>query len=217
MKFTKEEAYKDLVAKMTTNGEKLNLSERSINEQLENLISLVATEETELSDFVEKVMPLIKTADNNVRNDVSVGINKYKEENSIKGATDTTKKDDKVVPKNEENDLEKRLIALEKELQDAKHEQYTQSIRKKVIDKLKTKGVTNTEWISNLLSEVVIAEDFDVDGKVDAYLKLYNMSNSNFNPDATPQVANANGKPDLISETIKQAMSLAKSQNLINN
>lgn len=217
MKFTKEEAYKDLVAKMTTNGEKLNLSERSINEQLENLITLVATEETELSDFVEKVMPLIKTADNNVRNDVSVGINKYKEENPTKGATDTTKKDDKVAQKNEENDLEKRLIALEKELQDAKHEQYTQSIRKKVIDKLKTKGVTNTEWISNLLSEVVIAEDFDVDGKVDAYLKLYNMSNSNFNPDATPQGANANGKPDLISETIKQAMSLAKSQNLINN
>ena len=66
MKFTKDEAYKELVARMTAKGEKLNLSERSINEQLENLISLVATDETEMSDFVEKILPLIKTADNNI-------------------------------------------------------------------------------------------------------------------------------------------------------
>ena len=44
MKFTKDEAYKELVAKMTAKGEKLNLSERSVNEQLETLISFISNE-----------------------------------------------------------------------------------------------------------------------------------------------------------------------------
>ena len=52
MKFTKDEAYKDLVAKMTAKGEKLNLSDRSINEQLETLMTLIANDETELNDLL---------------------------------------------------------------------------------------------------------------------------------------------------------------------
>ena len=213
MKFTKEDAYKELVAKMTAKGEKLNLSERSINEQLENLISLVATEETEMSDFVEKIMPLIKTADNNVRNDVSVGINKYKEGNPPKQTTDPNPQ----AQNGQKSELEKRLELLEKELATEKQRQFTENTRKSLSEKLKDKGVKNEEWISNLLGEVVISEDFNGDEKVESYLRLYNISQSDVNPNATPQGANAKGKPDLISDTIKQAAALAKSQNLINN
>ena len=53
MKFTNEDAYKKLVAKLTANGEKLNLSQRSINEQIEALLPLVANDEMELEDFVD--------------------------------------------------------------------------------------------------------------------------------------------------------------------
>lgn len=213
MKFTKEDAYKELVAKMTAKGEKLNLSERSINEQLENLISLVATEEIEMSDFVEKILPLIKTADNNVRNDVSVGINKYKEDNPPKQTADPNPQ----AQNGQKSELEKRLELLEKELATEKQRQFTENTRKSLSEKLKDKGVKNEEWISNLLREVVISEDFNVDEKVESYLRLYNISQSDVNPNATPQGANAKGKPDVISDTIKQAAALAKSQNLINN
>ena len=75
MKFTKDDARKELSTQMTAKGEKLNLSERSLNEQLDALIPLVANEEMELADFVTKVLPIFKTADANVRNDVSAGIN----------------------------------------------------------------------------------------------------------------------------------------------
>lgn len=213
MKFTKEDAYKELVAKMTAKGEKLNLSERSINEQLENLISLVATEETEMSDFVEKIMPLIKTADNNVRNDVSVGINKYKEENPPKQVAPNNP----VVPNDDKSELEKRLEMLEKELANEKQQKIAEKTRKNLSERLKEKGVKNDEWISNLLGEIVISEEFNVDEKVETYLKLYNMSQSKINTNATPEGANANGKPDLIDDTVKQAAAFAKSQNLINN
>ena len=79
MKFTKEDAIKELVAKLTANGEKLNLSTRSINEQIEALLPLVANEEMECTTFVDAVMPLVKTADANVRNDVSQGIKDYQQ------------------------------------------------------------------------------------------------------------------------------------------
>ena len=91
MKFTKDQAYKELVAKMTTNGEKLNLSERSINEQLEALIPLVASEETEINDFIEKCLPIFKTSNANVRNDVSNGIKSYIDANPYKKVDDVKK------------------------------------------------------------------------------------------------------------------------------
>ena len=161
MKFTKDEAYKDLVAKMTAKGEKLNLSDRSINEQLETLIALLANDETELNDFVEKTLPLFKTADANVRNDVSVGINKYKEDNPI------PKTEPNPAPANPQNnnadsELLKRLETMEKELADSKREKQQADIRKNIISALKEKGVKDEEWVNDLLSEITIADEFDM-------------------------------------------------------
>lgn len=213
MKFTKEDAYKELVGKMTARGEKLNLSERSINEQLETLIPLIATEETELSDFVEKALPLFKTADANVRNDVSVGINKYKEENPI--PKPNPQPSQTKAEGGEKSELEKRMEALELELANAKREKHQSDVRKDVINALKEKGVKDEVWVNTLLSEVNITDDFDVNAKVESYLNLYNKSNAKVNPDVTPQGANSNGKPDVIGEAIKQAAAYAKSQKLI--
>ena len=141
MKFTKEEAYKDLVSKMTARGEKLDLSERSINEQLDTLMPMVANDETELSDFVEKTLPLFKTANANIRNDVSVGINKYKTEHPIADPKPTASPtEDKEGSKSE---FEKRIEALELELAIAKREKQLTDIRKSIIGKLKDKGVKN--------------------------------------------------------------------------
>ena len=83
-KFTKEQALEELKKQIPGKGEKLNLSERSISEQLETLMPLLTTDDTELSDFINKVLPIFKTADANVRNDVSVGIKDYKDKNPVK-------------------------------------------------------------------------------------------------------------------------------------
>ena len=70
MKFTKEDAVKELKAKIPNNGQTINLSDRSINEMLDSLMPLLANDETELDAFVTSVLPTFKTADGNVRNDV---------------------------------------------------------------------------------------------------------------------------------------------------
>ena len=83
MKFTKEEACKDLMSKIPTKGETLQLSERSINEQLETLMPLLANDETELEAFVTSVLPIFKTADANISANVSAQVEDYKEKNPI--------------------------------------------------------------------------------------------------------------------------------------
>lgn len=217
MKFTKEEAYKDLVSKMTTNGEKLNLSDRSINEQLEALIGIVANEETELDDFVAKTLPLFKTANANVRNDVSAGINKYKEENPTVQPTPTvTDKKIKEISENDEkkkSDLELRMEALEKELANAKREKKDLDIRASVIAKMNEKGVKDKEWVNSLLSEVSITDDFDVDTKVESYLNLYNKSKAQVEPNATPADATSSKGDTYIKNVVKQASEKQKGLN----
>lgn len=218
MKFTKDEARKELMGKIPEKGQTLNLSERSINEQLDTLMPLIANDETELNDFISKVLPIFKTADGNVKNDVSVGINKYKTENPIQ----QTKKQEpqKQEPTNKADDanaeLIKRLTELENKLAQQEKEKKASDIRAEIISKLKEKGVEDTDWSNSLVSEIHIAEDFNVDEKVESYLKLYNKSKSAVNANASPEGASAGGKQsDKLTEAIAEAAKFAKSQRLV--
>lgn len=209
MKFTKDDARKELSAQMTAKGEKLNLSERSLNEQLDTLIPLLANEETELAEFVSKVLPIFKTADANVRNDVSAGINDYKKQNPA--ATQDPKKDD---DKNPNSALETRLRALEEQLAAAEKAEKVNAIKKNIASKLKEKGVKHSEWASTLLEEMSITEDVDVDSKVESLLGLYNKVVAAGDPNATPGEAGGGNPNKDIEAAIKAASQIAASQRL---
>lgn len=208
MKFTKEEARKELSAQIVAKGEKLSLSERSINEQLDTLMSLLANEETELSDFVTSVVPIFKTANANVRNDVSAGIKEYQENNPViktQNPIEPNKKDDP------DTEIEKRLKALEEELNTARNEKRVSEFKRDVVAKLKEKGVKNEDWANALLAEVSISDDFDVDAKVESYVNLYNKMGANTPADVTPGATDGSAVNKKLSDTIKEAAKVAKS------
>lgn len=211
MKFTKEEAHKDLVAKLTAKGEKLNLSERSINEQLDALMPLIANEETELADFIDKVTPLFKTADANVRNDVSVGIadfkKSYKPEEKKEGV-----KDDKKDPQAEDAyaKLLKRLDDLENEAKVNKAKETVNGLKQSFIAKVKEKGVKDDEWLNFYLETAVIDENFDVDAKAEACLKFYNKSKAGIKPDVTPERGGGKSDDKYLNDVIAAASASAK-------
>jgi len=70
MKFTKEQAFENLKSLLTDGGKKpLRMSEKSINAQLDTLMPLLASDETELNDFVEKVKPTFETMNGNAEHD----------------------------------------------------------------------------------------------------------------------------------------------------
>lgn len=210
MKFTKDEAYKELVAKMTAKGEKLNLSERSINEQLEKLIALIANDETELVAFVDSVLPLVKTADANVRNDVSFGINEYKKNNPPKEPKKETK-EEKADPNAE---LVARLAALENELSESKKQRALSDIKGNLINEMKKKGIEDEDWINSFVSEVNITEDFDVESKAEHYLGVYNKMYSKVKSNVTPQHAGGTNTDKDLANFIKGASDYVKSQRL---
>jgi hypothetical protein len=209
MKFTKEDARKELVGKMTAKGEKLNLSERSISEQLDTLMLLFDNDELEVVDFVDKVLPIFRTADANVRNDVSVGIKAYEEKHPKQEPTQKTEP-----AKSEgESELEKRILAMEAELAKSKSEKRVATIKDEVITKLKEKGVNDTEWANSLLSIVTFNEEFDVDANVESYVALYNQQLSETGR-MTPHAPKGGDSDKALKSFIGQAKAYAEANNL---
>lgn len=212
MKFTKEDASKELVARMTAKGEKLNLSQRSMNEQVEHLYTLIANEEMELVDFVDKVLPFVKTSDANVRNDVSQGIKDYKNQNPI------------VEPKNnqtaniEHDDPNKalleRLEALEKKNRENELKLHNQNVKSNLSSKMKELGIKNAKWIDMMLDNIAITDDFDIDTNAKKYLELYNTMQADVDPSVTPN-STQGGKQDYTTNAIKAAAAMAKANNLV--
>lgn len=213
MKYTKDEAYKELVAKMTEKGEKLSISERSINSMLDNLMTMMQNDETELAEFVEKVLPVFKTANANVRNDVSVGIKNYindkkSEEEDTKQEPQKEKKDDEI--------LLERLKKMEETLASFEAERTKKDLMGKLVSILKEKGVKDEKWIDALLSEVTIDCDMDMESKAETYLNLYNISRATIDQSDTPTKPDMNATNDSkLEERMKKAADFAKSQNLI--
>jgi hypothetical protein len=216
MKFTKEDACKDLMSKIPTKGETLQLSERSINEQLETLMPLLANEETELADFITSVLPIFKTADANVRANVSAQVKEYKEKNPIQEPPkkqEPSKKEDDEVAK-----LLERINALEQKNADNEKAKALAKRRSDVTAIMKEKGVKDGEWINDFLEAVSLdGEDFDAATRAESYVKIYNKTKSKVNKNLSPEESEGGGGDDAkrIKSKIEAAKAYATQQGLI--
>lgn len=216
MKFTKEDACKDLMSKIPTKGETLQLSERSINEQLETLMPLLANDETELADFITSVLPIFKTADANVRANVSAQVKEYKEKNPIQEPPkkqEPSKKEDDEVAK-----LLERINALEQKNADNEKAKALAKRRSDVTAIMKEKGVKDGEWINDFLEAVSLdGDDFDAATRAESYVKIYNKTKSKVNKNLSPEESEGGGGDDAkrIKSKIEAAKAYATQQGLI--
>ena len=216
MKFTKEDACKDLMSKIPTKGETLQLSERSINEQLETLMPLLANDETELADFITSVLPIFKTADANVRANVSAQVKEYKEKNPIQEPPkkqEPSKKEDDEVAK-----LLERINALEQKNADNEKAKALAKRRSDVTAIMKEKGVKDGEWINDFLEAVNLeGADFDAATRAESYVKIYNKTKSKVNKNLSPEESEGGGGDDAkrIKSKIEAAKAYATQQGLI--
>ena len=71
MKFQKDQAIQNLKAKFQTEKNSLIPSDRSLSELYDNFVSVLATDETEVLDFVEKAYPLFAITGANINKDVA--------------------------------------------------------------------------------------------------------------------------------------------------
>lgn len=196
MKFTKEDAIKELKSQLSSKVEKIDKWERTITENVETLIALVGEDSTiELTDFVAKAIPLFNTTQGMLRKenaDVAKGL-----EQQITELKSQLEKKEPPKPKEPTDDVKallQRLETLENESKQAKLKVKLQDVRKSLIDKLKEKGVKDNDWVNLMLDNITLTEDLDVDTKAADLLKLYNKSQSKPNASVTPQgTGNGNG------------------------
>lgn len=186
----KEDACKELTAKMTANGEKLNISPRTMQETIENLLPALATEETDLSDFVSRVLPIIKTVDNNARKDKSDFVNSQKGEldalkeqikklEEAKGKKEPPKEDDP------NKDLREKLAAMEARFAAQDKEKDMADKRKQLAAKLK-ETIKNDKWLEKEVSRYPIGENFDLEDAKNDITETYNLIAGAIDPNFTP-------------------------------
>lgn len=185
MKFTKQQAFEKLKGILTEDGKKpLRMSEKSINETLENLMPLIASDETELDAFVDKVKPTFVTMNGNAEHDQSAFVNKWKQEHPEEKPPQNTP------PANETPEMKamrERLEALEKKETDRQTTKTIEDKKKQILAKLKEKGIKNEEWCNGMIAEIAIDKDTDVDTKVNNLVAFYNKTKADTRGGYTPR------------------------------
>lgn len=194
------------------------MSEKSLRGQLETLMPLLADDEMELDAFVEKVSPSFEIMNSNAEHDRSSFIKKYKADQKKDDDDDDDQKRN-----NGDNDdeatkaLKQQIEELQKRLDDADKVKKVADIQQNFISKVKEKGVKDAEWVKDYVSELTIGEEFDIDARVDACVKLYNKTKaSTGNQDTNPGGAGGDGDGnDKYNEnTIVAAGDIAKNRRL---
>lgn len=205
MALSKENLYKQIVSKMTANGEKLGLSERSINENLDVLIPLLDNDSITEEEFLNKTLDLFKTSNANIKNDVSVGIKNYKAE-----------KEKLLEEEKKKNKPNENLTEMEKLLERIKvlEDNNTQMAEQKKINEkkssiknyLKEKGVDNEKWIDLIVDQVSIKGEDVVEDRGKQLLDMYNTMVADPKLNITPnQHQNTFNKDNQLDEILKEA------------
>lgn len=185
MKFTKEEALEKLKGYLTNSGKKpLRMSERSLEGHIDDLMSLIANDETELDDFFEKAKGFVERANSNAEKDRSDFIKEWKRENPAAAKKDGQQPDepDKGNGNDAMSEMLKRLEELERKNAARDMETKISAKRDELLKAMKEKGIKDEQWSKDLVSEISLTEDLDVAAKADSFLKLYNRQKA-----ATPQ------------------------------
>ena len=205
MKFEKEALSKAIKAKLTAGGKHLSMSEKTLNDMVSNHYQFV-TEETELDDFVQKILPTYESLEGNYRKDNADFAKKWKEEHP-----EPTPDKDEVKKDNEKSDdvtakLLARLEALENNLADREQKALLAQKKADLKAKLKEKGIDDDEWAEDYISGLTIDKDTDVDSRTETALKLFNKANSHAGK-RTPGPTGSSDKDEDITDALKSLKS----------
>ena len=212
MKFTKEEASKELTSKLSTKVENIDLWQRTIRENVETLWSIYGeNSDVELSDFVENALPLFETTAGFIRK-TNADVAKPLQE-KIKQLQEEQAAHKQQEPKEPNEALIQRLEALEEENNRQKRELKTREMKTKFAKMLSDKGVANEGFVTAMADKQVFTDDFDFEAASNACLELYNSVRADVTKNVTPQ-STKGGVSSYTTDTIKAAAEIAKKQTL---
>lgn len=184
MKFTKEQAVEQLKGLLTEGGKTLHLSDRTINENIDDLIPLLVNDETELSDFISKALPFVKRTNANFEKEKADFIKSYKPTQS-----QTTQQQQSKTPPTDDDalsQLQAQIQQLQDKIEREEKEKALSQVRKNFKSELKSAGIKDDKWIDTYISKIQISEDLDIKEEAKSTLELYNLSRVDIPDGTTP-------------------------------
>lgn len=180
MKFTSEQLTEALKAKLTPNGKKLAMSERTLKANVERLYKRLekSDDETELDDVVKEYLPDFEEIDGNVRKDNSDFVNTWKKEHP------DTKRDD--MQDDRLDTLLQEIKELKAEREKDKAEKVAKEKRAELLSMFKEKGIEDEDWAASYLKKLNVNADTDTEAETNDALTLYNKSKSHVDTSGTP-------------------------------
>ena len=204
MKFTKEQLLDALKAKLTANGKHLSISEKTIKSLSDSHYDLLVSEETEISDLVNKILPQYVSLNGNYEKDNADFIKKWKEDHpEPKPKPNDPPNPDNNNPSEVEKKLLERLEALERREAEAEAARLTSVKRGELLDKFKEKGISDDKWINAYLKKLSISKDTDIEAETADALNFYNLSHANSGGRNTPGNSGGNNNGGISAERWK--------------
>ena len=204
MKFTKEQFLDALKAKLSTNGKHLSISERTIKSLSDSYYDLLVSEETEISDLVNKILPQYVSLNGNYEKDNADFIKKWKEDHpEPKPKTNDVPNPGNENPSEVEKKLLERLEVLERKEAEAEAARLTSVKRSELLDKFKEKGISDDKWINAYLKKLSISKDTDIEAETADALDFYNLSHANSGGRNTPGNSGGNNNDGISAERWK--------------
>ena len=204
MKFTKEQLLDALKAKLTANGKHLSISEKTIKSLSDSHYDLLVSEETEISDLVNKILPQYVSLNGNYEKDNADFIKKWKEDHpEPKSKPNDTPDPGNNNPSEVEKKLLERLEALERKEAEAEAARLTSAKRGELLDMFKEKGISDDKWINAYLKKLSISKDTDIEAETADALDFYNLSHANSGGRNTPGNSGGNNNDGISAERWK--------------
>lgn len=204
MKFTKEQLLDALKAKLTANGKHLSISEKTIKSLSDSHYDLLVSEETEISDLVNKILPQYVSLNGNYEKDNADFIKKWKEDHpEPKPKSNDAPNPDNNNSSEVEKKLLERLEALERKEAEAEAARLTSVKRGELLDKFKEKGISDDKWINAYLKKLSISKDTDIEVETADALNFYNLSHANSGGRNTPGNSGGNNNGGISAERWK--------------
>lgn len=206
MKFTKESLLDALKAKLTANGKKLTISERTLKSHSDTLYAIGVNEETELDAFVSQILPGIETLRGNYEKDNSDFVKEWEKKHPAPKPEE--KPETKPTGDDKLDALMAEIKALKEESAASKREKIISEKKASLISVMKEKGIKDSKWLNSYINNTHITEDMDIEGKATSALEFYNLAHATVETE-TPNIpgnppANAPKYDDIVSTLKRQ-------------
>lgn len=184
MKFTKKQLLDTLKGKLTANGKHLSISDKTITSLSDSHYDLLVNEETELDDFVSRILPQFVTLNGNYEKDNADFIKSWQKDHPSGNGGNGDGKGNGNGNGNgsgsnpELTALLERLNKLEEKEAAVEAERNLSQKRSELRAKLKEKGVKDDKWAETYLKKLTITNDSDLDKEAADALEFYNMAHS---------------------------------------